>query len=124
MAAAPVEAPLRMGVFNAAEAGSRFSLIPGGGKEKAEEKTLRRIGWSPLPEGQELRLRMSGLMWPEAGLRIANTAYVTRESVGRGQVILFAAPPMVRGATLGTSRILENALIFGPGMGTQTPIRP
>lgn len=112
MAADNVEAPLRLGVFTPDAGG------------KTDDKTLRRIGWAPLPDGQELHLRMSGLLWPEAAQRIANSAYVTRESLGKGQVILFAAPPVIRGATLGTSRILENALVFGPGLGAQPPIRP
>lgn len=125
MAADSVEAPLRMGVFNATDdSSSGLSLLSELGKDKSGDKQLRRVGWAPLPEGQELRLRMSGLLWPEAGLRVANSAYVTREKLGRGQVILFAAPPIIRGATLGTSRILENALVFGPGLGAQAPIRP
>ena len=51
-----------------------------------------------------------------------NTAYVTRDSVGNGQVILFAAPPTFRGATFGTTRLLHNAMIYGPGCGTSQPV--
>ena len=71
-----------------------------------------------------MRLRMSGLLWPEAAQRIANAAYVTRERSGRGQVILFAAAPARRAMTLGTARILTNAMIYGPGLGTRPAIKP
>ena len=66
-----------------------------------------------------MRLRMSGLLWPEAADRLANAAYVTRESIGAGQLILFAADPTFRGAALGTSRIFANAIIMGPALATQ-----
>ena len=36
-------------------------------------------------------LRLSGLLWPEARERLSNTAYATVESLGNGQVVLFAA---------------------------------
>lgn len=100
MAAPPAEAVFRVGVWNAAP-GSDGGLI----------------GWSPLPEGQELRVRMAGLLWPEAAQRIASSAWLVRESLGRGQVILFAHPPNFRGAQIGAIRVFENAVVFGPGMG-------
>jgi hypothetical protein len=65
------------------------------------------------------RLHLGGLLWPETAGRMANTAYVTREAVGRGQVILFLNEPEFRGWTLGTRRLLLNALLLGPGMGTR-----
>jgi hypothetical protein len=64
-------------------------------------------------------LHLGGLLWPEAAGRIAETAYVTRESRGRGQVILFLSSPEFRGFTLGTRRMLLNALLYGPALGTQ-----
>ena len=54
---------------------------------------------------------------PPRGL--AQTAYATRESVGRGQVILFLNEPEFRGWTLGTRRLLVNAVLYGPGLGTR-----
>jgi hypothetical protein len=39
--------------------------------------------------------------------------------VGRGQVILFAADPDYRGWTLATRRLLVNAVLYGPGLGTR-----
>ena len=67
-------------------------------------------------------LRLSGLLWPEAKERIANTAYVTVESVGRGQLILFATDPTFRMWLPGVQRLLLNAVLLGPGMGTSQPI--
>lgn len=82
------------------------------------EKPSARVGWYSLPEGQTLSVRMSGLLWPEAAQGIANTAYLTRERQGRGQIILFAGQPNFRGAARGTNRLLLNALVYGPGLGT------
>ncbi len=67
------------------------------------------------------KMRLSGLLWPEARERWANTAYCTRESMGKGQIILFADEPFFRAYFHGTRRLLENAIVFGPGMGTSFP---
>ena len=83
----------------------------------------RKLGWSTLPAGQDVRVRMSGLLWPEAAQRVTNAAYLTRESKGNGQVILFAGQPVVRGATKGTERLLLNAIVYGPGLGASNPIK-
>ncbi len=95
-------------------------------ESKAEEKkpSPTMIGWAPVPEGHDLYLRMSGLLWPEAAHRVANAAYVTRERVGRGQIILFASPPTTRGSQPGVARLFLNAVIFGPGLGASHPIDP
>ena len=75
---------------------------------------VRTIGrFAPAPS-----LRISGLLWPEARLRIANTSYCTQEPAGRGQIILFASQPNFRSSFRGTERLLSNAILFGPGMGT------
>ncbi|UCF77721.1 MAG: hypothetical protein JSW03_06295 [Candidatus Eiseniibacteriota bacterium] len=71
-------------------------------------------------EGDSLRL--SGLLWPEAKKRQARTAYATREALGRGQVILFAGEPYFRAFFHGSGRLLENAILLGPGMGTSVPV--
>ncbi len=107
MAGGGVEAPVRMGHL-----------------EATDGTAPQRYGWSILPTDTKLRLRMSGLLWPEASKRIANSAYVTRERVGSGQVICFASQPNFRGATRGTERLLSNAMILGPGMGASTPVKP
>jgi hypothetical protein len=67
------------------------------------------------------RLHLGGLLWPEAAARFARTTYLTREEVGRGQVVLFLDDPVFREWTLGTRRLLVNALLYGPGLGTQWP---
>jgi hypothetical protein len=67
----------------------------------------------------EQNIRLSGLLWPEARNRWANTAYVTRESAGKGQIILFAGDPHYRSYFFGTRRIFLNAVFLGPGFGSR-----
>ncbi len=78
---------------------------------KAPVKTVARLAG-------EKDLRMSGLLWPEARTRWANTAYTTRESKGRGQVILFATDPNERAYFYGSRQMLVNAILLGPGFGS------
>lgn len=68
------------------------------------------------------RLRLSGLLWPEARSRLALSAYATVERAGAGQVILFASPPSFRGSTPATARLLANALVYGPSLGASRPL--
>ncbi len=70
----------------------------------------------------EDELRLSGLIWPEARSRMADSAYATVERMGNGQVILFAGEPFFRGYMEGTGRLLTNAVLLGPGMGTNQPL--
>ncbi|MFO0840015.1 MAG: M14 family zinc carboxypeptidase [Phycisphaerae bacterium] len=125
-----VEAPLRLGHYlPAAHAVSKPTSAPAtqsgtandgdDGKEKSEKP-----GWVLAPPGYELRLRISGLLWPEAADRLAHAAYVTRERVGSGQLIQFASNPTFRAAARGTTRVMANAIVYGPGIGARTPIRP
>jgi hypothetical protein len=97
---------------------------PDGKPDKSDKPEKPKPGWTIAPPGYELRLRMSGLLWPEAAERLANTAYLTRESIGSGQIILFADDPNFRAAALGTSRLFANAIVYGPGMGASQPIKP
>jgi len=69
-----------------------------------------------------MNIRMSGLVWPEASQRIANSAYLTRERVGKGQIILFSGEPNFRGSTKGTNRLWLNAVVYGSGLGTSASI--
>jgi len=136
MAAGGVQAPVRFGIFEpvtatpapATKPAPTTSSAVGDQSSKDDQKDGDTEGapshWAPIPPGHEMRLRMSGLLWPEAADRLASTAYVTRERVGSGQVILFAASPTFRGATKGTMRVFTNAIICGPGMGASQPIRP
>ena len=43
----------------------------------------KTINWSDIPAGNDLNIRMSGLVWPEASARIANSAYLTQERYAR-----------------------------------------
>jgi len=69
-------------------------------------------------------LRLSGLLWPEAALRLEKSAYATVERVGNGQVILFAHEPDFRGYWYGSRRLFVNAVLLGPGCGTNPPRPP
>jgi hypothetical protein len=66
-------------------------------------------------------LHRGGLLWPEFAARLARTAYATRESVGRGQIVLFLDSPIYRGWMKGTRRLLWNAILYGPGVGAEPP---
>jgi hypothetical protein len=70
----------------------------------------------------EADIRLSGLAWPEARKRWANSAYCTRERKGRGQVILFATYPDLRSYFYGSKRLLVNAILLGPGIGARWSI--
>jgi hypothetical protein len=111
MSKAGSEAPIRLGVYEPAKAATVSDSVP-------------MAGWSILPENQRLLLRMSGLLWPEAAHRISSSAWLTRERKGRGQIILMAGSPAFRGTTLGTMRVLANALVYGPGFGAQQVVEP
>jgi hypothetical protein len=119
-----VQAPVRLGFFSPAPPKPPEAASSAEGKDKKKEDAKPAPGWTIAPPGFEMRLRMSGLLWPEAADRLANAAYVTRESVGLGQLILFASDPTFRGAALGTSRIFANAVVLGPGMGASEAIKP
>lgn len=67
------------------------------------------------------RLRISGLLWPEARARIADSAWLTVERQGAGQVILFASSPVFRGWFTATARLFANAVVYGPGLGANQP---
>ncbi|MEW6991290.1 M14 family metallopeptidase [Colwelliaceae bacterium 6441] len=107
-------APLFM-VKSGAEAVVRYGVFVDNA-----QATASNLGWATLPKGQDFYLRMSGLIWPEGAQRIANAAYLTRESKGKGQVIMFANKPNFRGATKGTARLLLNAMVYGPGLGASS----
>lgn len=134
MAGEGVEVPVRLGYLTKVQgnpddatktdAPNQSSSSDKPDADKKEKKEPLRVGWSALPPGTEMHLRMSGLLWPEATHRLANSACVTRESVGRGQIILFATRPTFRAATLGPARLMLNAMIYGPGYGAAQPIRP
>lgn len=63
------------------------------------------------------RVRLSGLLWPEARARWSDSAFLTRERKGSGQIILFADTPNFRAYFHGGERLLLNAILLGPGFG-------
>jgi hypothetical protein len=66
-------------------------------------------------------LRLGGLLWPEARARLAESAWLTLERKGQGQIVLFAAPPAFRGYHLASARLFANAVVLGPGLGANLP---
>ena len=89
-----------------------------------KDSKTKTINWSQIPSGYDLNVRMSGLVWPEASQRIANSAYLTREKIGKGQIILFSGEPNFRGSARGTNRLWLNAVIYGTGLGTNPLVNP
>ena len=89
-----------------------------------KDSDTKTVNWSQIPSGYDLNVRMSGLVWPEASQRIANSAYLTREKVGKGQIILFSGEPNFRGSARGTNRLWLNAVIYGSGLGTDALVSP
>jgi hypothetical protein len=67
-------------------------------------------------------LRLSGLLWLEAKERMSNAAYLTRESKGNGQIILFAEEPNFRSYFEATERLFLNSVLLGPGFGTRQAV--
>ena len=91
-------------------------------QSNAAFRLTRALRQPPLRIAQEERLRLGGLVWPEARQRLAGSAWLTVERLGKGQVILFAATPAFRGYHLATGRLFANAVVYGPGMGAAQPI--
>ncbi|MDH3214923.1 MAG: M14 family metallopeptidase [Candidatus Krumholzibacteria bacterium] len=68
------------------------------------------------------KIRLSGLLWPEARRRWSKTIAVSREAFGNGQIVLFAMQPNFRAYFHGGERLLLNALFLGPGLGTHRSV--
>ncbi|MHC4120892.1 MAG: M14 family metallopeptidase, partial [Planctomycetota bacterium] len=98
--------------------GERLPVMYRGGSAFMSKHPVR----TPVRLAGPDELRLSGLLWPEARQRIANTAFTTVESVGRGQIILFATDPTYRMWLPGAQRLFLNAVLLGPGMGASQPL--
>jgi hypothetical protein len=98
--------------------GERLPVMFRGGSAFMSKHPVR----TPVRLAGADELRLSGLLWPEARQRIAQTAYATVESVGRGQIILFATDPTYRMWMPGAQRLFLNAVLLGPGMGASQPL--
>ena len=103
--------------------GSKAVIRVGELIKNTNEDTYKTINWSDIPAGNDLNIRMSGLVWPEASARIANSAYLTQERYGKGQIILFSGEPNFRGSSLGTNRLWLNSVVYGSGLGTSSRIK-
>ena len=107
-----------------AGSGSKAVIRVGELINDANQDIYKTINWSDIPAGNDLNIRMSGLVWPEASARIANSAYLTQERYGKGQIILFSGEPNFRGSSLGTNRLWLNSVVYGSGLGTSSRITP
>jgi hypothetical protein len=107
-----------------AGSGSKAVIRVGEIVNNTNEDIYKTINWSDIPSGNDLNIRMSGLVWPEASVRIANSAYLTQERLGKGQIILFSGEPNFRGSSLGTNRLWLNSVVYGSGLGTRSRITP
>ncbi len=58
-------------------------------------------------------LKLSGFIASENEKKIVQTAFLIRETSGRGAIVLFADNPVFRGSWDGTSRLLLNSIFFG-----------
>ncbi|MBU8869546.1 MAG: hypothetical protein KOO60_01610 [Gemmatimonadales bacterium] len=87
-----------------------------GGDDSLVAESPVRVG-ARFPAVDDMHL--GGLLWPEAAARLSQTAYSTRESVGRGQIILFADNPVFRRWMMDSERMMINAVLMGPGLGTR-----
>ncbi|RKZ08455.1 peptidase, partial [bacterium] len=74
-----VEAPIRAGTFTPAPPSSDKLERKTNGSDADKDGKAPAPGWIIAPPGYELRVRMSGLLWPEAVQRIANSACLARE---------------------------------------------
>ena len=102
----------------------RQSLAAGGDPEAVQAKRKDSlIAGAPVSVAARFpaieRLHLGGLLWPEAAARLAHTGYATREGLGRGQIILFADHPSYRRWVVESERMLVNAILLGPGLGTR-----
>ena len=116
------------GVNLLAEVNPRHWITAGAGTSMPVYFSGSRVFLSRAPVDTPVRLapaedlRLGGLVWPEARSRIADSAWLTVESRGRGQVILFAAMPAFRGYHAATARLFANAVVLGPGLGASQPL--
>ncbi|MFQ5719696.1 MAG: M14 family zinc carboxypeptidase [Acidobacteriota bacterium] len=60
------------------------------------------------------RLRMAGVVWPEARDRLAGTPWLVREKHGRGTIVLFASDPVFRGAWDGLRALFTQVVLVEP----------
>ena len=96
----------------------QFTLAPAGAKPGAPQLPL--VAKLERPEAIE-RLDEIGGVSAEARARLADSAWLTVERKGNGQLVLFASQPAFRGYHLATARLFANAVVLGPGLGASQP---
>jgi hypothetical protein len=78
--------------------------------------------FTPSTEGTNVGLyaeentRVSGFIWPDSLERLAGSAYLIDENVGRGHVILFADDPAFRLMWPRLTRLLLNSVFLAPSL--------
>jgi len=83
--------------------------------------TASDTGTNVLTFAEEGDLWLSGYLWPDNTERlIAGTAAVVDEPMGHGHLILFTDEPGYRALWQGTTRMLFNAILYGPGLQNET----
>lgn len=92
-------------------------MVAGSDVFLAKEPVTTAVRLDPAPA-----LRLGGLLWPEARARLADSAWLTVERKGHGQIVLFAAMPAFRGYQLASARLFANAVVLGPGLGASQPV--
>lgn len=60
------------------------------------------------------KLRISGFMWPDTEKLLAGKLYLAAESLGRGNLIMFAEDPNYRAAFPGLNKLFFNCVLLGP----------
>ncbi len=78
--------------------------------------------FAPSKEGTNVALiakenpRVSGFLWPDTLERLAGSAYLIDENLGRGHVILFADEPAFRLLWPRLTRLLMNSVFLAPSL--------
>jgi hypothetical protein len=76
---------------------------------------LPTAGRNLVTFAEKEKLLTSGFCWPNTLELIAETPYVTYQSLGKGHIIAFTDDPNYRAMYPGIQRLFINAVLFGPG---------
>ncbi len=84
--------------------------------------TNSKLIFTPSKEGTNVGIyakentRVSGFVWPDSLERLAGSAYLMDENVGRGHVILFADDPVFRLLWPRLTRLFMNSVFLAPSL--------
>ena len=76
---------------------------------------LENAGRNLVTFGKPDSLLTSGFCWPKTLELIAQTPYVTYQSMGRGHIVAFTDDPNYRAMYPALQRLFINTVLFGPG---------